>query len=106
MIVDIPSSVHDIAGMETWMTQNDTLRSRNAAVFFPRILIPDPLANGRLKEIAPSGTMAGFSPPRTGPAGFGKRQPALMPACAMFLSWFTTRWTGKTACSILWASTA
>jgi phage tail sheath protein FI len=59
MIVDIPSSVQDIAGMETWMSQNDTLRDRNAAIFFPHVMIPDPLANGRLRDVAPSGTMAG-----------------------------------------------
>ena len=59
MIVDIPSSVQDIAGMQTWMTQNDSLRDRNAAIFFPRVMIPDPLTNGRLRDVAPSGTMAG-----------------------------------------------
>ena len=45
--------------MQTWMTQNDSLRDRNAAVFFPRVMIPDPLTNGRLRDVAPSGTMAG-----------------------------------------------
>jgi phage tail sheath protein FI len=59
MIVDIPSTVQDIAGMQTWMTQNDTLRDRNAAIFFPHVMIPDPLTNGRLRDVAPSGTMAG-----------------------------------------------
>jgi uncharacterized protein len=60
MIVDIPQTVQDIAGMQTWMAQNDTLRDNNAAVYFPRIMIPDPLSAGRLKDVAPSGTMAGI----------------------------------------------
>jgi Bacteriophage tail sheath protein len=59
MIVDIPQVVQDIAGMQTWMTQNDTLRDKNAAVYFPRVMIPDPLNNGRLRDVAPSGTIAG-----------------------------------------------
>ena len=59
MIVDIPPTVQDISGMQTWMTQNDSLRDRNAAVFFPRVMIPDPLNSGRLRDVAPSGTMAG-----------------------------------------------
>ncbi len=59
MIVDIPQSVQDIAGMQTWMTQNDSLRDKNAAVYFPRVMIPDPLNGGRLRDVAPSGTMAG-----------------------------------------------
>jgi len=59
MIVDIPKAVQDIAGMQTWMTQNDTLRDKNAAVYFPRVMIPDPLNGGRLRDVAPSGTMAG-----------------------------------------------
>jgi uncharacterized protein len=59
MIVDIPPTVQDISGMQTWMTQSDSLRDRNAAVFFPRVMIPDPLNSGRLRDVAPSGTMAG-----------------------------------------------
>jgi phage tail sheath protein FI len=59
MIVDIPQSVQDIAGMQTWMTQNDSLRDKNAAVYFPRVMIPDPLNGGRLRDVAASGTMAG-----------------------------------------------
>jgi phage tail sheath protein FI len=46
--------------MQTWMTQNDTLRDKNNAVYFPRTLIPDPLNNFRLRDIAPSGTIAGL----------------------------------------------
>jgi Bacteriophage tail sheath protein len=59
MIVDIPQGIQDIAGMQTWMTQNDTLRDKNAAVYFPRVMIPDPLNSGRLRDVAPSGTLAG-----------------------------------------------
>ncbi|HEV2387316.1 MAG TPA: phage tail sheath C-terminal domain-containing protein [Candidatus Acidoferrales bacterium] len=60
LILDIPSAVKDVAGMQTWMTQNDTLRDANAAVYFPRVRIPDPLSNNRLRDLAPSGTIAGL----------------------------------------------
>jgi len=60
LIVDIPQTVATPAGMQTWMTQNDTLRDKNNSVYFPRTLIPDPLNNFRLRDIAPSGTIAGL----------------------------------------------
>jgi phage tail sheath protein FI len=59
-IVDIPANVKDLPGMQTWMTQNNSLRNINAAVYFPRIRIPDPLNNGRLRDVGPSGTIAGL----------------------------------------------
>ncbi len=34
-------------------------RSRNAALYFPRILMPDPLREGRLVDFAPGGAVAG-----------------------------------------------
>ena len=63
LIVDIPPTVTtpgtDGNGMTTWMTANDGLRHRNAAVYFPRLRVADPLNEGRLRDIGPSGTMAG-----------------------------------------------
>jgi phage tail sheath protein FI len=59
-ILDIPSFVNTVSSMQTWMTQNDTLRDRNAAVYFPRILVPDPLNSNRLRNMASSGTLAGI----------------------------------------------
>jgi phage tail sheath protein FI len=59
LIVDIPQSVKDVPSMQTWMMQNDTLRHRNLAIYFPRVRIPDPLNGGRLRDVGPSGTSAG-----------------------------------------------
>ena len=36
-----------------------SLRHRNAAAYFPRVRIPDPLDDGRLRNVGPSGTIAG-----------------------------------------------
>src|SRR5262249_25022931 len=43
-----------------WLDQNATLRSRNAATYFPRVDIADPLNNFQLRASAPSGTVAGI----------------------------------------------
>jgi len=64
LIVDIPPTVTtpgtDGSGMTTWMTANDGLRHRNAAVYFPRVRVTDPLNEGRLRDVGPSGTLAGI----------------------------------------------
>src|SRR5262249_42523781 len=59
-IVDIPATVNGVAQMQTWMSLNDSLRKPNSVVYFPRLRIPDPLNGNRLRDVAPSGTMAGL----------------------------------------------
>jgi uncharacterized protein len=59
LIVDIPESVDQQAEMITWMTANDGLRSKNAAVYFPRVLIPDVANGNRPRNVPVSGTLAG-----------------------------------------------
>jgi phage tail sheath protein FI len=44
----------------TYLNGNATLRSKNAALYFPRIDIPDPLNGFRLRATPPSGTIAGL----------------------------------------------
>lgn len=60
LIIDIPQTVDSVADMQTWMSQNDTLRHRNAAVYFPRPMIADPLNENRLRSVGASGTMSGL----------------------------------------------
>jgi phage tail sheath protein FI len=60
LIVDIPDIVNRIDLMQTWLTNNDSLRNTNAAVYFPRTNIPDPLNQNRPRSIASSGTIAGL----------------------------------------------
>jgi phage tail sheath protein FI len=60
LIMDIPTNVNTPQKMKDFMDANGTLRTRNAAVYFPRTRIADPLNNFRLRDIAPSGTMAGI----------------------------------------------
>lgn len=63
LIVDIKQSIDTPAEMVTWQSDNDSLIStpngRNAAVYFPRLEIPDPLNEFRPRNVAASGTLAG-----------------------------------------------
>ena len=59
-IADIPPDVKDVAGMQAWMLQNDGLRNTNSTVYFPRVKISDPLNGSRLRDVGPSGTLAGL----------------------------------------------
>jgi Bacteriophage tail sheath protein len=60
LIVDIPETINAVQEMRDWLDTNANLRNRNAAVYFPRIRIADPLDEFRFRDIAASGTMAGL----------------------------------------------
>jgi phage tail sheath protein FI len=60
LLVDIPRTVASPNDMATWIANNDELRHRNAAVYFPRLEIQDALNRNRLKNVGASGTMAGI----------------------------------------------
>lgn len=59
LIVDIPKGVNTPKKMTDWMAAHDGLRDRNAAVYFPRLIIPDQAAGNRDRNVGASGTMAG-----------------------------------------------
>jgi phage tail sheath protein FI len=63
-ILDVPqtsghSRVH-VDEIKAWLDVNATLRHKNAALYYPRPLIPDPLKGFRPAPRAPSGTIAGL----------------------------------------------
>jgi uncharacterized protein len=62
LIVDIPPppDVDTQAKMSAWMAKYDGLRHRNAAVYFPRLEIPDLLNKSRPRNVGASGTLAGI----------------------------------------------
>jgi phage tail sheath protein FI len=60
LIIDIPPTVDRVQDMKDWLDSNPNLRSRNAAVYFPRLRIADPLNQFRLRDFGPSGTLAGL----------------------------------------------
>jgi Bacteriophage tail sheath protein len=74
-ILDMPqkASVRDeIEEAEKWLTDNASLRNKNAAAYFPRPLIADPLDEFRLRPIAASGTIAGVYARTDGERGVWK----------------------------------
>lgn len=60
LIVDIDADVDSLDEMQTWIADNAGLRHANAAVYFPRARIPDPLNQNRPRSIGASGMIAGL----------------------------------------------
>jgi phage tail sheath protein FI len=60
LIVDIPSNIDTVQEMKDFLDGNSGLRNRNAAIYFPRLRIADPLNQFRLRDFAASGTVAGL----------------------------------------------
>lgn len=56
-IVDTPNNVNDIQEIQESLASLS--KSRNAALYFPQVKIPDPLSGFRLRPVGASGTMAG-----------------------------------------------
>jgi len=70
LLVDIPESVDDPAKMRTAL---GILPSDNhAAVYFPRLTMPDPANGGRPRNVGASGTMAGIYARTDGTRGVWK----------------------------------
>jgi uncharacterized protein len=59
-IVDAPNGEEEPVEIRAWLAGNDSLRDRNAALYYPRLRIPDPLNEFRLRSVGASGTIAGL----------------------------------------------
>jgi phage tail sheath protein FI len=62
-VVDAPQQAGDrdtLDGVMNWLDASASLRSRNAALYFPRLDVADPLNDFRPRPSAPSGTIAGL----------------------------------------------
>jgi phage tail sheath protein FI len=61
MIIDAPETIGTFAQAQTWMGATASpLRSRNSALYFPRIREPDPMKNGTIGTFAAAGALAGL----------------------------------------------
>jgi phage tail sheath protein FI len=58
-IVDTPSDRNGVHDIKKWVEDNSRVQHRNAALYFPRLQIADPLNSSRPRSIGASGTMAG-----------------------------------------------
>lgn len=59
MIIDIPGTINEVSEIKDWLDDNANFRHNNAAVYFPRVQIPDSENDYRLRSVGASGTMAG-----------------------------------------------
>jgi phage tail sheath protein FI len=81
LVVDVPQSSAGGTGgsardsftaIQDWLSNNSTLRSSYAALYYPRPQIPDPLNGYRLRPVAASGTVAGLYAQTDGARGVWK----------------------------------
>jgi uncharacterized protein len=59
-LMDTPVGKDDVQEIKDWLAGVATLRSKNAALYFPRVQVPDPLNEFRLRSFGASGTIAGL----------------------------------------------
>ncbi len=61
LLIDLPEAVSSADEMGEFLKAAEqlSLRSANAAIYFPRLRVPDPLQEGRPRNVGASGTMAG-----------------------------------------------
>jgi phage tail sheath protein FI len=60
LLIDTPAGRDEPQEIKNWLTTNAVLRHKNAALFYPRVRIPDPLDDFRLRTVGASGTLAGL----------------------------------------------
>jgi phage tail sheath protein FI len=60
LLIDPPPEVSTVEKATVWRTTKLTVTGLNGATYFPRLRIPDPLDNFRLRTVAPSGVVAGL----------------------------------------------
>jgi phage tail sheath protein FI len=70
--VDPPNDLNTIDKVSNWLRDKADLRNRNAVAYFPRLQIPDPLNEFRLRSVGPSGTIAGLYARSDGERGVWK----------------------------------
>lgn len=60
-ILETPVDIDTMQEVKNWKdTKGSLIRSTNAALYFPRVLIPDALNDFRLRSVGASGTVAGL----------------------------------------------
>ncbi len=60
LLIDAPPDVNDVATATDWKSSKLTVHDSNAAAYFPRLRLPDPLNNSQLRTFAPCGVVAGL----------------------------------------------
>jgi uncharacterized protein len=72
LLVDPPPYVTTVSGAIDWISTTLGITDSNGAAFWPRVRMPDPLANYNLRTFAPSGVVAGVYATTDGNQGVWK----------------------------------
>jgi len=59
-LMDTPLGITQPTSIKNWLAANATLRDNDAALYYPRVQVPDPLNSFRLRSFGASGTIAGL----------------------------------------------
>ncbi len=60
LLVDIPASVNTVDKVKAWLPGLRNAGAYHSAIYFPRLIIADPLEEFRPRNVGPSGTLAGI----------------------------------------------
>ncbi|MEN1783505.1 MAG: phage tail sheath C-terminal domain-containing protein [Bacteroidota bacterium] len=73
LIMDTPLGIDSLSEIKNWMdSSGNNLRDKNAAIYYPRVSVPDPLDNFRLRSVGACGTVAGLYARTDGTRGVWK----------------------------------
>jgi len=59
LLIDAPATAPEPTDVSSWAAGLSGLARKNAAVFYPRVLAPNPLRDGQVEAFAPAGAVAG-----------------------------------------------
>jgi uncharacterized protein len=60
LLIDPPPNVNTVDGAFAWISSGLTVKGSNAAAYFPRVRMADPLADYQLRTFGPAGAVAGL----------------------------------------------
>ncbi len=60
LVIDPPPNIRNVDTATDWKSSGLTVHDKNAAAYFPRVRVPDPLNDFQLRTFAPSGLIAGL----------------------------------------------
>ena len=72
LMIDTPPQVNAVEKAVDWRTNGFHVRGNNGAMYFPRLRIPDPLNDYKLRNVAPCGVAAGVYARTDGARGVWK----------------------------------
>jgi phage tail sheath protein FI len=72
LMIDTPPQVDAVDKATDWRTMGFTVRGNNGAMYFPRLRVPDPLNDYKLRTVAPCGIAAGLYARTDGSRGVWK----------------------------------